>query len=255
MRRALLTKISIVLAALALMLGIPAGVGAVCNANVQSCSTNYQVDETYFGNGGELNACSTNYCSKQSAGETAVGNTASTNYQAQAGFNTNRAPSLTFIVNNANVDLGTLTPGATATTTGTFSVESYLAGGYAVTTQSDPPQNGSYHLTALSSPTASNSSQEQFGINLVANTVGCSAPANFGANPVQVPDSTFSFGAAATGYNTCGLFKYHKGDTIASSSKSSGETDYTISYIFNVTNVTPGGIYTFRHILVATSTF
>jgi len=48
---------------------------------------------------------------------------------------------------------------------------------------------------------------------------------------------------------------YQKGDTIARATKSSGETDFTISYIFNTTNVTPGGTYTVNQVLVATSTF
>lgn len=228
---------------------------ATCAPDAQSCSPSYQVNETFFGNGGELSACSTNYCSKQSAGETGVGNTASTNYQAQAGFNTDRVPSLTFIVNNTNADLGILTAGTTATTTAAFSVKTYLASGYVVITESDPPSNGFHSLQPLSSPTASNSSQEQFGINLVANTTGCSAPTNFGANPIQVPDSSFSFGTAASGYNTCGLFKYQKGDTIAQSTQSSGETDYTISYIYNTTSLTPSGAYVLNQVLVATSTF
>lgn len=221
----------------------------------QSNSTNYQVNEVFFGTGGQLNACSTSYCSKQAAGETTVGNTASTNYQAQGGFNTDRTPSLEFIVSAANINLGVLNSGTTATASATFSVKTYLASGYAVTNASNPPTNGAYTMNALVTPTASNSSQEQFGINVVANTTGCGAPVNFGANPVQVPSSVFSFGAAATGYNTCGLFKYVNGDTIASSSKSSGETDYTISYIFNVSRLTPGGVYAMNHIIVATSTF
>jgi hypothetical protein len=72
---------------------------------------------------------------------------------------------------------------------------------------------------------------------------------------VEVPSSTYSFGAAATGYNTPCQFKYVNGDTVAQSTKSSGETDYTISYIFNISATTPGGVYTMQHVLVATSTF
>src|SRR3981081_4655016 len=149
---------------------------AACDPNAQTCSTSYQLNETFFGNGGELNACSSSYCSKQAVGETGVGNASSANYQARAGLNTDRIPSLTFIVNNTNTDLGTLTPGTTATTTATFSVKTYLASGYALTTWSNSPHNGSYNLQALSAPTASNSAAEQFGINLVANTTGCGAP-------------------------------------------------------------------------------
>lgn len=228
----------------------------------QSSSTNYQVNEVFFGTGGELNACSTSYCSKQSAGEMGVGNTSSANYQAQAGFNTDRTPYLQFIVTAGSTDLGVLSTGNASVATGTFSVKTYLAGGYVVQTVSDPPTNtlpNKPMLNALATPTASSPGTEQFGINLVKNdpTIpGCSSsPTTFGANPVQVPDSTFSFGTVASGYNTCGLFKYVKGDTIAQSTKSSGETDYTISYLFNISNITAAGEYQFHHVLVATSTY
>lgn len=220
----------------------------------QSSSSNYSVDEVFFGQGGELNACSASYCSKQAAGETGVGASSSTNYTSQAGFNTDRTPYLEFIVTGGSTDLGVLSVGSAATATATFSVKSYLAGGYVVQTASDPPTNTLPNrpmLNALSSPTASSPGTEQFGINLVANT----SPTAFGSNPIQIPDNTFSFGAAASGYNTANLFKYVKGDTVAQSTKSSGETDYTVSYLFNISNITSAGQYVFDHVLVATSTF
>lgn len=217
----------------------------------QASSSNYSVDQVFFGNGGELNACSTNYCSKQAAGETAVGNTSSTNYQAQAGFNSNRNEYLEFKVNTASVDMGTLSASAASTGTATFSVKAYLASGYQVVTASDAPQNGSHVLAAPSTPTASTPGTEQFGINVVANT----SPTTFGTNPVQVPSTTYSYGIAAPGYNTNNKFKYVKGETIASSPKSSGETDYTISYLINISNTTPGGTYSMAQVLVATATF
>jgi len=217
----------------------------------QSASSNYQVNEVFFGSGGELNACSTSYCSKQSIGETAVGNSSSPNYQAQAGFNTNREPYLEFTVSNTNVDLGTLTATTTKTATASFSVKSYLAHGYVVSNASDAPTNGSYIMQALALPTSSQVGTEQFGINLVANT----DPIIFGANPSHTPDSTFSFGQVGLDYSNSDLYKYQKGDVVAMSTQSSSYTNYTISYILNVSNVTPGGSYLFRHVLVATSTF
>lgn len=249
------------------MLAVPAllcalsGVAqAACGTNQQSCSPGYGVNEVFFGTGGELNACSTGptgYCSKQSAGELGVGNTSSGNqYQAQAGFNTDRVPSLTFIVNAASINLGTLNPGTPATAIATFSVESYLASGYQVTTESPSPKNGSYTMQTPSSPSFSAPTTEQFGMNLaVNNSCGGGLPASLGAAPVQKPDSTFSFGAATANYNQPCKFMYADHDVIATSSSSSGETDYTISYIFNTTNLTPGGTYTFNQVLVATSTF
>lgn len=244
-------------------LGLPAVASAACATGVQSCSGSYQVDEAFFGSGGELNACSATYCSKQSAGETGVGNTSSASYQAQAGFNTDRTPSLTLVVNAANINLGVLTPGTTKTATATFNVKTYLASGYIVTTNSPGPKNGSYTMAEPSSPTASNASAEQFGMNIVSNpssnpTCNSINPAHTvtgSVDPSQVPGSTFSFGFAAANYNQACKFMYHDGDAIAQSNSSSGETDYTISYIFNTTALTPGGTYTMNQSLVATSTF
>lgn len=217
----------------------------------QANSPGYQINEVFFGSGGSLQDCSASYCAKLSAGESAVGNTASGNYQAQAGFNTDRMPSLEFVVSNTNQDVGTLNSTTTTTANATFSVKSYLAGGYVVRQTSPGPTNGSFTMTGLATPTASGAGSEQFGINLVANT----APTTFGAVPSQVPDATFGFGYAKAGYNTPNLYKYVKDDTIAQSDVSSGTTAYTVSYIFNVSNLTAGGTYTLRHVLVATSTY
>jgi hypothetical protein len=217
----------------------------------QSSSSNYQVNEVFFGAGGELNACSASYCSKQSAGETAVGNTASANYQAQGGFNTDRTPYIQFTVSNTSINLGTLTATTTRTANATFSVKAYLSHGYSVVNASDPPTNGAYSMQALAIPTASSTGAEQFGMNLVANT----SPSTFGADPQYVPDNTFSFGQVAADYSQPDMYKYAKGDIVALSNSSSSATDYTISYIFNISNVTPGGNYSMHHVLVATATY
>lgn len=224
---------------------------AVVLAGGQSSSTNYQVNEVFIGSGGELHACSTQYCAKQSAGETAVGNTKSANYQANAGFNTDRTPYIQFIVSNTNVDLGTLSSTATKTANATFSVKAYLAHGYTVINASGPPTNEAYTMQTLTSPTASSAGTEQFGINLAANT----SPATFGAGPAYIPDNTFSYGAVTPSYSAPNVYMYGTGDTIAFSNASSSDTTYTISYIFNISHVTPGGTYVLHHVLVATGTY
>lgn len=89
---------------------------------------------------------------------------------------------------------------------------------------------------------------EQFGINLVANT----SPASFGANP---NNGDFGFGSVAENYNVANQFRYVSGDTIAKAEKSSGETTYTISYLVNVTGLTPGGSYASNQTLVVTGTY
>ena len=241
---------------LALLILVPTAASATAP---QSKSTNYQVNEVFFGAGGALNNCSTNYCSKQSLGETGVGNTKGTAYQAQAGFNTDRTPYLQFVVSGPSNSAPVLNSGSTTTATATFLVKSYLSSGYSVVTVSPPPQNNAYTMHTMNPQVSSSIGTEQFGMNLVANT-GCTGiPGTLGADPAQIPSTAFGFGVAGNGitndYKTACQFKYNQGDTVASSAKSSGETDYTISYIYNISNLTPGGTYAFNDVLVATATF
>jgi hypothetical protein len=237
---------------LALSFLLSFGLGGLALAAVpQASSSNYRVNEVFFGSGGSLRDCSANYCAKTSAGEVGVGNTSSANYQAQAGFNSDRQPYLEFTVSNTNQNIGLLTSSTTKTATANFTVKSYLASGYIVKQTSPGPTNGSYTMNGLATPTASAVGTEQFGVNLVANT----NPATFGAAPTQAPDATFGFGQVASGYNTPNQYKYVRGDTVAYSDRSSGTTNYTVSYIFNVSNLTAGGTYTLNHVLVATSTY
>lgn len=217
-----------------------------------SSSSNYRVDQTFFGTGGELDAQSTSYRARQTLGELTIGNTSSTNYQAYAGFNTTDEPFIEFVVTAASIDLGYLSTSSASTGTGTFYVRAWQASGYVVRTVSDPPTNaqGGHQIAPLSSPTASSPGTAQFGINLKDN----STP-DVGAEPQQVPDATFSFGQASTGYNIANQFKYVKGEPVAESTRSTSITIYTISYLFNISDVTPSGQYTFNHILVATGTY
>lgn len=228
---------------------------AVVSAAPTYVSPNYGVDEVQMGSGGVNDASSASYRARASLGDTAVGNSSSANFQANAGFVTTADPYIEMTATAGNTDLGYLSTSAVATTTWTFAIRSYLSSGYIVTNASDPPTatsgTGTHTLTNLTTQTASSPGTEQFGINLVANT----SPTTFGANPVQVPDATYSFGQVATGYQTTNLFKYVKGDTVAFSSKSSGETDYTVSYLYNISGGTPAGNYVFNHVLVATATF
>lgn len=246
----------------ALLTIAPRALGAVCatNPDQQTCSSTYGVSESFFGTGGELEACSTGstgYCSKQSAGELTVGNTSSTNYQAQTGFNTDRTPWISAAVVTPEVDLGVLDTGATKAGTAQFKVSAYLTNGYVVQLYGTPPSNGGHALSAMSGGTSSIGA-EQFGLNLTANNVATASPSAFGANPVQDPDypsQPFGFGQISAGYNTTNSFKFNSGDVIAESAKSSSYTVFTIAYIANISAVTPGGTYTGYNSIVATGTY
>src|ERR1019366_3069541 len=177
-------------------------VSASCFSNQQTCSSNYGVNEVFFGNGGELNTCSGSYCAKTSVGETGVGQTCSSSYCAQVGFNTDRLPFLQFVVTNTGTPsyVGVLQPGVPKTAIATFSVKNYLSSGYSVTTTTDPPTNGSYMMSTPSSPetiSAMSTNSHEFGMNLTQNSGGCGySLSTFGLGPAQTPDNTFGFGYA-----------------------------------------------------------
>ncbi len=230
---------------------------AVCDPDFQTCSSSYGVSESFFGTGG-LDTCPTQggnaYCANMSAGELTVGNTQGTAFQAQAGFNTNRTEYLEVNVTKSAVDLGVIDPSSTGADTATFNVKSYPASGYVVQIYGTTPTYGGHAITAMAGA-ASSVGTEQFGLNLVANTsptVGADVTQDVDA---QNPSLPFGFGAAATNYDTADTFRYSSGDTIASSTESSGYTYYTISYMMNVTNVTPAGTYIANQSVVVTSTF
>lgn len=224
-------------------------------ARVQAAPTyvspSYGVDEVFFGAGGVNDASSASYRARASLGDTGVGNSASSLYQIYGGFTTTEVPFLEFVVNAATVDLGVQNIAAASTGSATFTVKAYLASGYVVTTISDAPRNSTYTIANMATTASSAPGTEQFGINLRANT----APATIGADPVQLPDASFSFGQVSAGYNTPNQYKYVKNDVIAYSDKSSGITQYTMTYLMNVKSTTPGGTYVMNHNLVATGTF
>jgi hypothetical protein len=214
-------------------------------------STNYIIDEDFVGGGGTVDSSSPSYSAQDSIGATAVGDSESANNRLQSGATTTDDPMLEFSVSTTSVSLGALMTSLTRTGTASFSVRNYTSSGYVVQVIGAPPSNGSHTLTNMASSAASSQGTEQFGINVVANT----SPETFGSNPVQVPSADFSFGTAASGYDTANAFKYNSGDTIALATESSGQTDYTMAYITNISTATPGGNYTGTQTLVCTGTY
>lgn len=211
-------------------------------------SANYQVDESFVGSGGLIESNSAHFQFGGTTGDTATGNTASNSFQANAGYNTTNDPALAFAINSSSVNFGSFSSTAASVTTSTFEVSNYTSYGYVVQIVGTPPTDGSHTLAAMSTTGPSQAGVEQFGINLVANT----SPASVGANPDH---GQFGFGSATSNYGTSNNYRYVSGETIASAPKSSGVTIYTISYLVNVSNLTPGGQYVANQVLVCTGTY
>lgn len=211
-------------------------------------SSNFQFDETSIGTGGLYGASSTNYQANSSTGDIAIGNSGSGNFQVDSGTKTQRDPTLSFSVNSGAIQFGQLTPTQTLTGTSTFSVSNYTSYGYVVQVAGPTPSTGIYSIDNMDVAATPQTGIEQFGINLVANT----APVSFGSNP---DNGQFGYGSVMPDYATANKFRYVDGEIIAQSPKSSGVTNYTISYIINVSPLTAGGQYNSNQVLIVTGTY
>ena len=211
-------------------------------------STNYEFTETSLGGNSLLGAQSANYQASGSGAILGIGNSAGVNFQINAGNLTTNDPALSFAVNDSSVNFGNFSAGAAATATATFQVINYTSYGYVVQVLGSPPSKGSHTISAMSATGPSQVGVEQFGINLVANT----SPISLGANPDH---GLFGFGSASSNYGTANNYRFVSGETIATAPQSSGQTVYTISYIVNVSSLTPGGDYTGGQTILCTGTY
>jgi len=219
----------------------------------QGASNSFRIDESFVGPGGALDSSSSAYqfqSGQQSTGSPGAVESASTNFASQGGYTTTEEPRLACILNTSSINLGALSTSISTTATATFSVLNYTSYGYIVSIVGSPPTMGSYTLRGLNPAEQSNPSTEQFGINLVNN-----AAPDIGSDPVQVPDGTFSSGTVTDSYNDADWFRYVPGETIASALASSGQTNYTISYLVNISATTAGGSYTGNQTIVCTGTY
>lgn len=166
----------------------------------------------------------------------------------QLSVTANVDPSLTFVITDNAVPLGTLSATSTSSVTETFQVGTNSEGGYTVTYLGDNLKhgNGTDTITALSSGGTSSIGSEQFGMNLKDN-----ATPNVGAEP------SGGTGAPASGYGTADNFKYVPNtlSDLASASGSTATTTFTISFIANIAAVTEAGNYSTTITLIATANF
>lgn len=211
-------------------------------------SANYQFDESVIGAGGMIQSGSANYRASSTSGNLTVGNSASGNFQIDTGSPTSPDPTLSFAINNNDADFGSFTASGATVTTATFAVSNYTSYGYVAHIFGEPPSNGDHTIAPMIETDPSQPGVEQFGINLVANTL----PVSVGANP---DNGDFGFGEAAPNYGISNEYRYVSGETIALAPKSSGVTEYTLSYLVNVESLTPGGKYASDQTIIVTGTY
>lgn len=229
-------------------------------------SPHYQFTETSLGQNGVNNSASANYQGTSSAGDLGVGESSSLHYGFQGGSQTTNIPHLELAITSPAATFPTFDANVPALATATFQVLNYTSYGYNVFVVGDPPTNnsGGHQIAPITPQGKSTHGFEQFGMNLVANTASVpdDLPTSKGANP---DNGTYGFGFGSAGdvnnlgtnpnYHTTNQFTYSNGDLIASANKSGGYTNYTITYLVNVANLTPGGQYTTNQQLVVVGTY
>jgi hypothetical protein len=225
------------------VLGAPQGVFAETLT-----SSNYKFTDTALGSGGLINSSSASYKGLDTVGDLSVGSSASSNFQIAAGHTTTNDPNLSFVVSGTPISFPAFSTTTAATATTTFSVLNYTSYGYIVQLVGTPPTNGTASISAIATNAASTVGTSQFGVNLVANTL----PLSVGSNP---DNGGFGFGLASTNYNTPNSYRFVSGETVAQAPKSSGVTNYTITYLVNVPALLPGGQYNATQTLIVTGTY
>lgn len=158
-------------------------------------------------------------------------------------------PTLTFTVDSTTCNLGTLTATTTGFCSHTMTAASNATSGYAISyiasaTLTSPASDS---ITENGGTAVANSiGNEQFGLNLVANTTP-----TVGAAP-----SGDAGGVPAANYNTADSFAFNtSGATVATATAPTTNTVFTVSYIANITSATEAGLYTKTQTYNITATY
>lgn len=143
-------------------------------------------------------------------------------------------------------DLGSLDNQDTLTAQSQLAVGTNASGGFAITAVGAPMSAGTKIIESLESPSNSKPGENQFGINLVANTdpqIG------------QLPEGSWTNAVVANDYATPNQFKFSSGDVVAYSPNVSLMRKFTVSYILNSNEALRAGVYTTTINFIASGRF
>ena len=143
-------------------------------------------------------------------------------------------------------DMGTLSPNDTLTAQSQMAVGTNASQGFVVTANGPPMAAGTSVINSPALPTESQPGTNQFGINLVENTV----PA-IGGNP----EGTWANAVPSADYAIPNKYKFVSGDVVAYSPNVSLMRKFTVSYILNSSKDLRAGVYTTTITLIASGRF
>ncbi len=147
--------------------------------------------------------------------------------------------------NNSIISFGELSSQSTASTTTQFAAATNDPTGLQVFLNGQTMTSGNNIISALDLQSGSLIGQDQFGINLRANT-----NPSVGSDP-----SGYGVITAKANYNLPNQFIFQNGSSIASSTKSTNFNVFTVSYIVNITPNQAPGVYASTLIYTAVVSF
>ncbi len=156
-------------------------------------------------------------------------------------------PTLTLAISSASVGLGTLSTSAPATGSHTLAVASNATAGFIVSYNGITLTSGTDTIAAYSASSSSVAGTAGFGINLKANTT-----------PVVGAAVTQTAGTCgiATNYGGVNSFSYVAStSTTVTNVTAPADCTYTVSYVANISSVTPAGSYSAPITWIASGTF
>jgi hypothetical protein len=196
-------------------------------------SDNYKIwIDTFSGGGGNLESDGYKIDSSISSQLNKPGQSA--NLREKPGFTAiGSEPTVGFSVQSIALNFGELSPSATAYSSHTLSAYTNSKSGYSIKVYGQPLHTSYHDISAIgNTPQDSAPGTEQFGLNLVSNTVPVVGQAPLGGS-----------GQPAVNYNTTNKYAYQEGDVITQSASYTYQTDYTVSVVINISEETPSGAY------------
>jgi hypothetical protein len=147
---------------------------------------------------------------------------------------------------NNYTDMGQLDSQSTLLAQSQMAVGTNASGGFAITANGTPMSAGTNVIDSPSTPTESKPGNNQFGLNLVANSAPAVGddPQGDWANAVPAPD-----------YSVPNQYKYVSGDVVAFSPNVSLMKKFTVSYIVNSSEDLRAGVYTTTITYIASGRF
>lgn len=232
-------NLRIVVVAIVCMVGAP----VVAYGYMQGASYNVWIDSLGSGGGAVTSA---DYRLDSVVGAFAPGSAESGNFTEISGIQGIEAePFVSFSVVTAEIAFGKLSPLETATDTIELVAATNIFSGYHIRAHGEPLHSATHTIRPLSDePTPSLIGKEQFGLNVVKNTIPL-----VGALPVG------GIGRPTEHYGEQNKFYYVPGTIIATSPTFSDSTTYTVSVITNISPATPTGSYGARLSFTMTPTY